>query len=508
MGKYIISVIVPVYNVEKYLDDTMKSLIDQTIGFNNIEVILINDGSTDNSEKICLKYKNEYPDNIIYISKKNSGVSDTRNVGIEKSTSPYILLLDSDDMLSKDFLELTYNFLEKNKDINMVIPRVRFFESINKWHYTDYIFKDNKKIVDINTDITYLKYHSTGILFRKKAIKNIRFDKNVKYGEDMKFVCEFLLQNDKFGLEKDAIFYYRKRISNNSAVDKQLYDKSYYINTIKDSFIYIFKQCIKKYGYVTRYFQYYIMNSLCERVKLNISIDKVLNSKEIDEYFNNIKYLLRYIDDDIILMQKRININSKLYFLKFKNDDKYKIDIKYHNKKIYINNIAYKIKYGDFISIVKIKNLKNEVKFYVKVNDYIFNDSFYVMYNNNKYHLEKEESIDDKIKTTYKGLDGIVYYNSKILTFSIPKDKNYTCYFLLNDEEIDYGISNFVFKHNTWPKQYKKLDKCVVFMDHKNIYIMRKLYIFKLIYYLLVNSIYLLKERGLKIIFRKITGGK
>ena len=65
--KYKISVIVPVYKVEQYLEETIESVIHQTIGFKNIQLILVNDGSPDNSEEICLKYKNKYPDNIIYI---------------------------------------------------------------------------------------------------------------------------------------------------------------------------------------------------------------------------------------------------------------------------------------------------------------------------------------------------------------------------------------------------------------------------------------------------------
>ena len=71
MSKYKVSVIIPIYNVEKYIEDTIKSIINQTIGFENIELILINDGSPYNEEKICLKYKNKY-DNIKYIKMKFS----------------------------------------------------------------------------------------------------------------------------------------------------------------------------------------------------------------------------------------------------------------------------------------------------------------------------------------------------------------------------------------------------------------------------------------------------
>ena len=82
--KYKLSVVIPVYNVEKYLDETLKSVINQTINFKkNIQVILINDGSKDNSEKICLKYQRKYPENIEYYFKENAGVSAARNEGMK-----------------------------------------------------------------------------------------------------------------------------------------------------------------------------------------------------------------------------------------------------------------------------------------------------------------------------------------------------------------------------------------------------------------------------------------
>ena len=99
-NQYKISTIIPVYNVEPYLEETIKSIIHQTIGFKkNIQLILINDGSTDKSETICLKYKKQYPENILYVAKKNEGVSVARNLGLQFARGNYINFLDSDDYL-------------------------------------------------------------------------------------------------------------------------------------------------------------------------------------------------------------------------------------------------------------------------------------------------------------------------------------------------------------------------------------------------------------------------
>ena len=89
--KYKVSVIIPVYNVENYLDETINSVLNQDIGFeDNVVLILVNDGSKDNSEEICLKYQKKYPNNVKYIYKDNSGVSDTRNLGYQNAHADYI----------------------------------------------------------------------------------------------------------------------------------------------------------------------------------------------------------------------------------------------------------------------------------------------------------------------------------------------------------------------------------------------------------------------------------
>lgn len=104
-NKTTVSIIVPVYNVEQYLSRCIESIINQT--FQDIEVILINDGSTDNSLKILKKYE-ERDSRIILIDKENEGISQTRNLGIEKSKGEYIVFVDSDDWLELDFIELLY----------------------------------------------------------------------------------------------------------------------------------------------------------------------------------------------------------------------------------------------------------------------------------------------------------------------------------------------------------------------------------------------------------------
>ena len=109
-----LSIIVPIYNVEKYLPRCIESILNQT--FKDFELILVNDGSTDSSYEILKEYENKY-DNFRVINQKNGGLSAAKNAGIKIAKGEYIAFLDSDDYLDKNFLETLYNMAVNNKEV-------------------------------------------------------------------------------------------------------------------------------------------------------------------------------------------------------------------------------------------------------------------------------------------------------------------------------------------------------------------------------------------------------
>ena len=216
--KYKISVIIPIYNVEEYLEETIQSVIHQTIGFENIQMILVNDGSPDNSEEICLKYKNKYPDNVVYIKQKNAGVSAARNNGFSHAEGEFVNFLDSDDKYSLNAYKVGYEMLTNN-NLDMVSYRVFYFDALNKPLYLDFKFKDKTdKIVDLTKNPYYPVYHITSVLIRKELVKNIKFDINLVISEDVKYLSDALVKTKKIGLIASECFYYRKRQSETSAI--------------------------------------------------------------------------------------------------------------------------------------------------------------------------------------------------------------------------------------------------------------------------------------------------
>lgn len=110
-----VSIIVPVYNTASKLGKCLESLVNQTM--QDIEIVIVNDGSTDNSEEIIMRYKDKYPTLIKYYKKENTGVSDTRNYGIEVAKSEYIMYIDSDDYIDIHTLERLNNYIEKGIEV-------------------------------------------------------------------------------------------------------------------------------------------------------------------------------------------------------------------------------------------------------------------------------------------------------------------------------------------------------------------------------------------------------
>ena len=142
-----VSVIVPFYNVEKYIDRCLNSLVNQTL--EDIEIIIVNDGSKDNSETIAKEYSSKYKDKIIYLEKENGGLSDARNYAIPYATGEYIAFLDSDDYVEVNMYEQMY---EKAKKENADIVECDFL-----WEYPNEKIESKGKIYKDKHDISILE---------------------------------------------------------------------------------------------------------------------------------------------------------------------------------------------------------------------------------------------------------------------------------------------------------------------------------------------------------------
>lgn len=355
--KYKFSIIIPVYNAEKYLKETIDSVIKQTIGFEeNIQLILINDGSTDNSEQICITYKRKYPDNIVYYKKENEGVSKTRNFGMRYIKGKYVNFFDSDDIWDKTAFEKAYNILEIHNEIDMVSFRVKLFDAKNEFHVLDYRFDKGNRIVDINEDPYCIQTFIGTAIFRYEAIKNIRFDTNLKYAEDTKFANELFFQKQKYGLIADAIYYYRKRKDQSSAT--QMGGKNdFYYDALKGTYLYLIKKSIEEFGQVKKYFQALAMYELQWRIKKEISKD--LEKSKKAEYIETFEEILCYIDDDIILNQKSIGYEYKALALRIKYQNNLLDKLEAKTDGIYVKGNLL-VSYQDITNLIETSKIEKD----------------------------------------------------------------------------------------------------------------------------------------------------
>lgn len=221
-----ISIIIPVYNAEKYLSVCLNSLLNQS--YNNIEVLLINDGSSDRSKEICMEYES-IDSRFRLFNKENGGVSSARNLGLKHATGEWIYFLDSDDWLELDTFEKL--LLEGN---NYDYIRHSFAEIFNE--------KTQEKIVRKITPLRKKEEYLYQIISRKTTLgvwgalyksliaKNLSFDENMSCGEDWLFLAQYLREVNRIKIINDPLYNYN-RTNENSCTSK--FSRKKYEDTLR-----------------------------------------------------------------------------------------------------------------------------------------------------------------------------------------------------------------------------------------------------------------------------------
>lgn len=258
MKEELISIIIPVYNVEKFLNRCIESVINQT--YKNLEIILIDDGSLDDSGKLCDNWK-EKDDRIKVIHKRNTGLSDTRNVGIEKSTGNYIYFIDSDDYIDLDTIENLYiNMIENNSEIAMGdLIREIYFPKKEKYVGESYVANSEEMIGRLCQ--SKLCTSVCNIIFKKQLFDKIKFPVG-KINEDLATLyrlfdkAEIISHIDKAGyhyLQRNGSIAHCKFTKEHLSIEEYKEEilkfvEKRYPNLVKDAEVYFIgtlNDCIK-----------------------------------------------------------------------------------------------------------------------------------------------------------------------------------------------------------------------------------------------------------------------
>lgn len=198
-----VSVIVPVYNVEKYIEKCLNTLVNQTL--QDIEIIVVNDGATDNSEKIIKEFLEKYPEKIVYLKKENGGLSDARNFGIPYAKGEYIAFVDSDDYVETFMYKEMYEIAKKeNSDM---VECDFIWEYPNKSRIdTGEIYNNKKEMAQKVRVVAWNKLIKKSILDETK----IEFPKGYRY-EDLEFTYKLIPYLDKVSFLKKPCVHYIQR---------------------------------------------------------------------------------------------------------------------------------------------------------------------------------------------------------------------------------------------------------------------------------------------------------
>ena len=300
-----ISIIVPVFNVEQYLPRCIESILAQT--YKNLEIILISDGSTDGTDEVIREYAKK-DSRIIPIFKENSGVSDTRNRGLDIATGDYIGFVDGDDYIDPEMYEtLLKNAIENNADIShcgyqMVFPsRVDYYYNTGKK-----VIQDNKKGI---RDIIVGDYVEPGVwnkLYRADILKELRMPPDIKINEDVIFNFYAFVNSQKSVYEDIPYYYYlvRKGSAANSELNEnQLFDPVKVRKMIYEYCMSNLEDKLKSIAY-------------CSYLNSIMRLYRTVHNNSLNQYKTEAKFYREQIKKEKcrFVLSKRVLIDKLLFF--------------------------------------------------------------------------------------------------------------------------------------------------------------------------------------------------
>ena len=307
-----VSVIVPIYNVEKYLEKCINSLLSQTL--EDIQIILVNDGSKDNSGNIAKEYEKNNKDRVIYVEKENGGLSDARNYGLKYATGDFIAFLDSDDYIEKNAYEKMYNkAIEENADY---VECDFIWEFPNKIRVDkQYPYKNKKEMLSFVRVVAWNK------LIKRQLIidNNLEFPKGLRY-EDVEFTYKLIPFINKFAYVDKPFIHYVQRKGSIANVQNE---RTAEIFTVLDNVIEFYKKnnIYEKYRDELEY--NYARYLLCSSLKRMCKIkDKTIRKKLLTESWERLNLNFPNWKENVIL--KTVNIGKNKY-MRTVNKSTYKI---------------------------------------------------------------------------------------------------------------------------------------------------------------------------------------
>ena len=315
------SVVTAVYNVEPYLAEAIESILTQDIGFEeSVEMVLVDDGSTDGSGAICDEYQQKFPNNIKVIHKENGGAASARNTGISHCEGQYISFMDADDRLTSSTLSDVYGFFSTcDANIPFVSVPIYFFEKRDFGHRLNYKYEcENSRIIDLAHEYSFVQMSASSAFFRHKILQDRSFDTTLKYAEDAKLIMDILLDYPRYGIVPSGRYMYRTRNALDSALNVSKHCKEWYIDSLKYYTFWALDESERRLGYIPDFVQYTIMYDLLARFRMKKFPDDVMTAHEKESFLSMLFRALQRIDDHIVMEQRNLSPELCDYLLSTK----------------------------------------------------------------------------------------------------------------------------------------------------------------------------------------------
>lgn len=305
-----ISVIIPCYNVELYVDACLESVVNQTI-VEDLEVILVNDGSKDNTLEHLKRFESQYPNLFTVLDQENMGLSMARNNGIKKSTAKYIAFLDSDDTVEPAMYEKLYKKAE-SEDLDITTCNVNLVYHDHKKEVLSGIEKTLKTKEEIKSVMNYMYTIVCNKLFKRELFKDIKFKKGIWF-EDVEILYRLLPHINSIGkVDFIGYNYIQRENSITYTYNKRLYELITNLDGIVDYYkknnLYNEYKDELEYGYV--------------RYAYATFIKRLSKSKNYNEYKKGLKFAIKKVKENFPDYRKNPylkGINGKSIYLKYFN---------------------------------------------------------------------------------------------------------------------------------------------------------------------------------------------
>lgn len=357
--EYKVSVIVPVYNAEEYLRDSLDSLLMQTIGHEEMEVLLINDGSMDGSMGICEEYAEMFEHFKIF-SQENQGVSSARNLGIRNAKGKYVMFLDADDLLTPETVRAVTDYFDAVYDEVDLVTFKRIFYKEGKTlplHFR-YKFLTNTNVYDLNK---YEYISQTTLNIAVKNNKEILFDTSLTQGEDQKYITEILLNRMKLGYCDKGEYKYI--IHTGSAVSSESY--SFYLFEQRTR---MWEELFDKFTTVPKYIQGLVLANYQWELISDCIFPYHYKGELYENAIARIKNILSKIDVDMIINHPKMDMFHKHFWISMKSNAYPAVIFNKNEMLISVNeSIIYRRDNMEIVLLkIDVKNGKANVRGFIK----------------------------------------------------------------------------------------------------------------------------------------------